>query len=184
MEISLYGSKSLYIKGKVASVWLDPEAKNLNENNAKIIMFDKIEDNFLGLDTGEQVAIWGPGEYEVSGIEINVSRVGNGLMSIFNIDEVKLGWISTDAIDLTDKKKERLAECDVLIIKSVGEIKNVWELIKGMGINYLIMTNLSEEDKKKLLDMADMEETAVIDTLKLEKSTLPEVMEVVILQQK
>jgi len=43
---------------------------------------------------------------------------------------------------------------------------------------------LSPEDKKKLLDMADMEETAVTETLKLEKSTLPEVMEVVILQQK
>lgn len=183
MEISLYGSKSLYIKGKSTKVWLDPQKTDLDKDS-KVIIFEKHEDNFLGLDTGENVAIWGPGEYEVSGMEINTSRVGSGLMAILTVDEIKLGWISTDVIDLTDKKKERLAECDVLIIKSVGEIKNIWELIKGMGINYLIMTNLLEEDKKKLLDMADMEETAIIDTLKLEKSTLPEVMEVVILQQK
>ena len=105
-------------------------------------------------------------------------------MSILQFDDIKLGWISTEKIDLTDKKKERLAECDVLIIKNCGQIKDIWDLIKGMGINYLIMTNLNDEDKNKLLDMADMEETAITETLKLEKSTLPEVMEVVILQQK
>jgi len=183
MEISLYGSKSLYIKGKNVKVWLDPRKEDL-KMESKIVFFEKHEDNFLGLDTGEKVAIWGPGEYEVSGVEINASGVGNGMMAVMNFDEMKIGWISTDNIELTDKKKERLAECDVLIVKSVGEIKNIWDLVKGMGINYLVMTNLSPEDKKKLLDMADMEETAVTETLKLEKSTLPEVMEVVILQQK
>ena len=183
MEISLYGSKSLYIKGKQVKAWLDPRKEDLSMD-AKIVMFDKTEDNFLGLDTGEKVAIWGAGEYEVSGVEIYGVKVGNGLMAIMTFDEIKIGWISTDVIDLNDKKKERLAECDVLIIKSVGEIKNIWELVKGMGVNYLIMTNLNDIDKKKLLDMADMEETAITETLKLEKSTLPEVMEVVILQQK
>lgn len=183
MEISLYGSKSLYIKGKLAKIWLDPKKDDLDKD-AKIVFFDKAEDNFLGLDTGEKVAIWGPGEYEVSGIEINASKVGNGLMAIMSFDEIKIGWISTDVIDLTDKKKERLAECDVLMIKSGGEIKNIWDLVSGLGVSYLIVTNLNDIDKKKLLDMADMEETAITETLKLEKSTLPEVMEVVILQQK
>lgn len=183
MEISLYGSKSLYIKGKSVKVWLDPRKEDLSMDS-KIVLFDKAQDNFLGLDTGEKVAIWGAGEYEVSGVEIYGAKVGSGLMAILNFDEIKIGWISTDVIDLNDKKKERLAECDVLIIKSVGEIKNIWELVKGMGVNYLIMTDLSEQDKNKLLDMADMEETAISETLKLEKSTLPEVMEVVILQQK
>jgi hypothetical protein len=183
MEISLYGSKSLYIKGKSVKVWLDPRKEDLDKES-KLIFFEKLADNFLGLDTGDKVAIWGPGEYEVSGVEIYGARVGNGLMAIMGFDEMKIGWISTDVIDLNDKKKERLAECDVLIIKSVGEIKNIWELVKGMGINYLVMTNLLEDDKKKLLDMADMEETATTEILKLEKSTLPEVMEVVILQQK
>ncbi len=183
MEISLYGQKSLYIKGKATKVWLDPKKEDLDKE-AKIVFFDKAEDNFLGLNTGEKVVIWGPGEYEVSGVEIYSTKVGNGLMAIMQFDEIKLGWISTDKIELTDKKKERLAECDVLIIKSCGQIKDIWDLVKGMGINYLIMTGLEEADKKKLLDMADMEETAVTETLKLEKSTLPEVMEVVILQQK
>jgi len=183
MEISLYGSKSLYIKGKNAKVWFDPRKDDLKQDY-KIVVFEKHEDNFLGLDTGEKVAIWGPGEYEVAGGEINVSKTGNGLMAILNFDEVKIGWISTDTIDLSDKKKERLAECDVLIVKSVGDINNIWDLVKGLGVNYLIITDLSDGNKKKLLDMADMEEAAITETLKLEKSTLPEVMEVVILQQK
>jgi hypothetical protein len=183
MEISLYGQKSLYIKGKSVKVWLDPRKEDLDKDS-KIVFFEKHEDNYLGLDTGEKVAIWGPGEYEVSGVEVYCAKVGPGLMSIMTFDEIILGWISADQIELTDKKKERLAECDVLMIRSNGLIKETWELVKGMGINYLIMTNLSEEDKKKLLDMADMEETAAAESLKLEKSTLPEVMEVVILQQK
>lgn len=183
MEISLYGSKSLYIKGKTVNVLLDPRKEDLDKD-AKLIFFEKHDDNFLGLDTGDKVAIWGPGEYEVSGVEIYGTKVGMGLMAVLTMDEIKIGWISTDVIELNDKKKERLTECDVLIVKCVGEIKNIWELIKGMGINYLIVTNLNDDDKKKLLDMADMEETAVTETLKLEKSTLPEVMEVVILQQK
>lgn len=182
MEISLYGSKSLYIKGKNVKVWLDPRKEDLDKD-AKIVLFEKSEDNFLGLDTGEKVAIWGPGEYEVSGVEIYGAKMGNGLMVVMNFEEIKIGWISTDIIEVTDKKKERLAECDVLIIKSTGEIKNIWDLVSGLGVSYLIMTNLNEVDKKKLLDMADMEETAITETLKLEKSTLPEVMEVVILRQ-
>ena len=183
MEISLYGSKSLYIKGKQVKAWLDPRKEDVDKD-AKIIFFEKHADNFLSLDTGEKVAIWGPGEYEVSGVEIYGAKVGDGLMVIMNFDEIKIGWISTDELILNDKKKERLAECDVLIVKSVGEIKDIWDLVKGMGINYLIVTDLSDDNKKKLLDMADMEETAITETLKLEKSTLPEVMEVVILQQK
>lgn len=183
MEISLWGPKSLYIKGKAVKIWLDPKKEDLDKES-KVIIFEKHEDNFLGLNTGDKVAIWGPGEYEVSGVEIYCAKTGSGIMSIMQFDDIKLGWISTDKIDLTDKKKERLAECDVLMIKSCGQIKDIWELVKGMGINYLIMTDLNDEDKKKLLDMADMEETALTDTLKLEKSTLPEVMEVVILQQK
>jgi len=183
MEISLWGQKSLYVKGKSVKVWLDPKKEDLDKE-AKVVFFEKHEDNFLGLDTGDKVAIWGPGEYEVSGVEIYCAKTGNGLMAILQMDEIKLGWISTDNIELTDKKKERLAECDVLMIKSTGQIKDIWDLVKGMGINYLIMTDLSEVDKKKLLDMADMEETAVTETLKLEKATLPEVMEVVVLQQK
>jgi hypothetical protein len=183
MEISLWGQKCLYIKGKTVKVLLDPRKEDLDKD-AKVVFFDKHEDNFLGLDTGDKVAIWGPGEYEVSGVEVYCTKTGNGLMSILQMEEIKIGWISTDNIELTDKKKERLAECDVLIVKSVGDIKNIWDLVKGMGINYLIMTNLNDDDKKKLLDMADMEETAVTETLKLEKATLPEVMEVVVLQQK
>jgi len=164
MEISLWGPKSLYIKGKAVKIWLDPKKEDLDKES-KVIIFEKHEDNFLGLNTGDKVAIWGPGEYEVSGVEIYCAKTGSGIMSIMQFDDIKLGWISTDKIDLTDKKKERLAECDVLMIKSCGQIKDIWELVKGMGINYLIMTDLNE-------------------TLKLEKSTLPEVMEVVILQQK
>lgn len=183
MEISLYGSKSLYVKGKNVKVWLDPRKEDVNME-AKIIFFDKALDNFLGLDTGEKLAIWGPGEYEASGVEIYCAKVGNGLMAVMQLDDVKLGWISTNKIELTDKKRERLAECDVLMVKNYGQVKEVWDLAKSMGINYLILTNLGDDDKKKLLDVADMEETAISEILKLEKSTLPEVMEVVILQPK
>jgi len=183
MEISLWGQKCLYVKGKAVKILLDPQKGDMDKE-AKIIFFEKHEDNFLGLDTGEKVVIWGPGEYEASGVEVYCARVGDGLMAVVQLDEIKLGWISTNKIELTDKRKERLAECDVLMVKNYGQVKEVWDLAKAMGINYLILTSLGDDDKKKLLDMADMEETAISETLKLEKSTLPEVMEVVILQQK
>lgn len=183
MEISLWGQKCVYLKGKSVKILLDPRKEDL-EKDVKLVFFEKHEDNYLGLDTGEKVVIWGPGEYEVSGVEVYCGRIGSGLFAIMQLDEVKIGWISTDKIELSDKKKERLAECDVLIVKNCGQIKETWDLVNGMGVNYLIMTDLNEEDKKKLLDMADMEAQAEIESLKLEKISLPEVMEVVILQQK
>ena len=63
----------------------------------------------------------GAGEYEVAGMEIWGARInGKGVIYILQMEGIKVGWLSTLEVELTDKKKEKLSECDVLIVPAGG----------------------------------------------------------------
>jgi L-ascorbate metabolism protein UlaG (beta-lactamase superfamily) len=188
MEIRQYGQNSVWIKGKKEVIWLNPSEKLLKEKGSegRIIIFWSVEANFLGRDSGERVAIYGPGEYEVGGVEINGIRIGDEGESAFiiSIDGIKIGYLSDAKVELTDKKKEKLSECDVLITEG-GEIepKEVLAKAKLLGVSYLITTKANDEYLKKLLDLADAEGKEKIEGLKIDKENLPEATEVVLLTE-
>jgi hypothetical protein len=187
MEISQYGEGSIFIKGKKESVWFNPRKGDIDGHTGevRVVIFKDADTNFMGLNTGNKVVIWGPGEYEVAGVEILGVRLGtDGVMYIVQMEGIKVGWLSTLEAELTDKKKEKLNECDVLIVPSLGQIKEIWEKTKGLGESYLIITGLSIDNQKKLLDLADREDLVPIPTLLIEKENLPEVTEVVLLAAK
>jgi hypothetical protein len=187
MEISQYGKDSILIRGKKETVWFNPRKGDIDTTvgGARVIIFENAESNFLGLDSKSGVVIWGPGEYEVAGIEIWGTRIGEaGVMYVLQFEGTKVGWLSTLDMEITDKKKEKLSECDLLIVPGLGEIKDVWEKTKGLGESYLLITGLSAENQKKLLDLADREDLAPMEKLIISSENLPEITEVVLLTAK
>lgn len=187
MEISQYGRESILIKGKKETVWFNPRKGDIDEmtGGARVIIFRNAESNFLGLDGKYGMVIWGSGEYEVTGMEIWGARLGeNGVMYILQLEGVKVGWLSTLEAEITDKKKEKLGECDVLIVPGTGEIKEIWEKTKSLGESYLLITGLSNDGQKKLLDLADREDLEPVEKLTISLENLPEVTEVVLLTAK
>jgi len=187
MEISQYGRDSILIKGKKEAVWFNPRKGDIDglSGEVKVIIFKDAESNFLGLNSKSGVVIWGPGEYEVAGIEIWGTRIGEGgVMYILQLERTKVGWLSTLDVEITDKKKEKLSECDLLIVPGLGKIKDIWEKTKGLGESYLLITGLSTDSQKELLDLADREDLAPLEKLIISSENLPEVTEVVLLTAK
>ena len=105
-------------------------------------------------------------------------------MYVLQFEGTKVGWLSTLDMEITDKKKEKLSECDLLIVPGLGEIKDVWEKTKGLGESYLLITGLSVENQKKLLDLADREDLTPMEKLIISSENLPEITEVVLLTAK
>ena len=166
---------------------MNPTDEERDKNAARIVLFTNEDLGKSDLD-GEKVLINGPGEYEVSGVEINGinGEDGNTVYKLV-IDGFKLVVIGDLRQELTEKRVEKIDEADILIAPTVvGEIpsfKLVKEWSKKWGVNYLIPMSEREVDMKAFLDASDNEGLEEIDCLKVEKlDDLPDGLEVKLLK--
>lgn len=115
MEISLINSTSVKMKGKNASLIIDPTSKQ----DADIVIATKPLD-VLALDKveGVRLIISGPGEYEAGGISVTGKLTkGNILYHIIDGSRV-LFTTSAGVASVPDDE-----EYDCLLIEVIGELK-------------------------------------------------------------
>jgi hypothetical protein len=180
MEIKYFTDNQIYLKGKKESVWINPNKEEFNgkDGEARVVIFTKKEKNFveLGKESGK-VVICGPGEYEVGGVEIN----GVNAMYALTMDGIKIVVVGELEGEISDKKKEKLEEADVLLI-SVGATAG--DIAKKSAANYIVPVEYEgkEKDLKSFLDSFDKENLEAIDSLKIDKDNLPEGVEVILLK--
>jgi len=185
MEIRNLGSKTLWIKGKSESLLINPADTLLAENKHKsrIIIFSdggprKILDN-------DRVVINGPGEYEIGGIEVRGIRMSEAAIAyVLTVDGVKIGVVLGGGSQEIEKISSELEVSDILVVEAGAEDRYLIGLAHRIGVNYLIPL-AGEEERQKLeafLDAADTEGKAAVESLKIERTELPEGMEVVVLK--
>lgn len=182
MEIRSVNQKTLVLKGKKESVVINPDKGKIE---SRMVVFLNPEDDFIGLE-GDKVVIKGPGEYEIGGIEIiGINGGNNQTVYTFRIDGVLVGVLPKLKEELSEKRVEKIAEVDVLVSvvngEGVGE-KKTKEWAKHWGAYYLVLTDYSADTLKKQLDGLDQEGLEPVDVLKVEKESLPDGMEVVVLK--
>ncbi len=116
MEISLVNNSSVKIKGKTASLIIDPSTKS----EAEIVIATKALDTLvLGKVDGVRLVISGPGEYEAGGISVTGKNVkGNTLYSI--IDSMRILFTTSAGISGVSDDEEY----DCLLIEVVGPLKD------------------------------------------------------------
>lgn len=180
MEIKYFGESKIYLKGKKENIWINPIKDDFGDKNreARIIIFTEKSKNFVNLgEESDKVIISGPGEYEIGGVEIN----GVNAMYALTMDGIKIVVVGKIEGEITEKKKEKLEEADVLLI-SVGA--TAIDIAKKSAANYIIPVDFESEEKelKGFLDAFDCENLESIDTLKVDKDNLPEGVEVVLLK--
>jgi hypothetical protein len=187
MEIRLINNRTALLKGKKESLLLNPspEIVKQNKTNSRVILITEKDFDSFGLDN-EKVIIRGAGEYEVGGLEVVGLSGGEGqTIYVANIDGVNVGIVGNLTVPLTDKKIERVDEVDVLIV-SLGNMANktILQWAKKWGANYLVPMNFNDKEGaiKSFLDEADREDLEPVDSLKVDKDTLPEGMEIVVLK--
>jgi len=186
MEIKLLDKYSALIKGKKESILINPNSDLLEKDkNSRVIIFT---DNSLNISNfiGEKIVVAGAGEYEIGGVEIWGSDVGeNNTVYNIKVDGVSIMVLGELKEVLSDKKIERIEGIDVLLAPvMIGDkvsFKTIKDWSKKWGVNYLIPVG-DEENLKKFLNEADEEGLEAIDFLKVEKENLPDGLELKLLK--
>ena len=186
MEIKLLDKYSALIKGKKESILINPSSDLLEKDkNSRVIIFT---DNSLNISNfiGEKIVVAGAGEYEIGGVEIWGSDVGeNNTVYNVKVDGVSIMILGELKEVLSDKKIERIEGIDVLLAPvMIGDkvsFKTIKDWSKKWGANYLIPVG-EEENLKKFLDEADEEGLEAIDSLKVDKENLPDGLELKLLK--
>ena len=102
-------------------------------------------------------------------------------MYSLTIDGVKVITVGKIEGEINDRKKEKLEEADVLLLEMSA---NSVEIAKKSAANYLVPVAYENEEKelKIFLDAFDREGLEKVDSLKVDKDSLPEGVEVVLLK--
>lgn len=189
MEIKNNGQNGLQIIGKKETVLVNPSADTLKKTTSRVILYNRnIESGLLTMDN--KVLIIGPGEYEVGGVEINGHNDGeSGVVYSVVIDGLTVAILGSLKGELSEKKIDKIGSADVLLadIGGYGETqsKALLKLAKKWGANYLLPYGQSENgtELKDFLNVADNEGLEPVASLKMDKDTLPEGMETVLLKE-
>lgn len=173
MDVAYLGENSIRIKSKTASIIVDPSPSIGKTETDAVVLTDSILNPNLSKIEGYRIVIKGPGEYEVSGVKVSASRVGEKLVLRLDVDGVKV--LIGDGISI-EKVHEKIEECDLAVINSENEY------------NYAILASL---EPKALLVYGSQKEAAAKslgkeDALKANKYSttaekLPQEMELIVL---
>jgi hypothetical protein len=141
MEIALLSEKSLKIKGKHASVVVDPQEKQ--EANASLALLESTEniksENF-------DVGISGPGEFETGGIKISGIRGGAGMAYNIIVDSVS---VCLGKISALEKLQSKLKESNIVIVYCDDETDSAF--LTSLAVNVLVLYgNKADEVGKSL----------------------------------
>ncbi|MFZ2153086.1 MAG: MBL fold metallo-hydrolase [Microgenomates group bacterium] len=189
MEIKLINKNGLQLVGKKETVLINPDEEMMKKSNARIVIFNQKKETGL-LTIENRILIVGPGEYEVGGVEIMGTGDGNGgTVYTIVVDGVTVAVMGQIKEELSDKKLDKIGSADVLMAdisqNDISKDKMILKLAKGMGVNYLLPIGSARGEKEltDFLDASDSEGLEAVASLKTDKDSLPEGLEVVLLHE-
>ena len=187
MQVKVIKGNILRFLGKDEKILVNPsqDVMGTKKYESRIVLFTREELDFLGLNF-DGVVIRGPGEYEVGGVEIDgVDANGDGVVYLVNLDGVLLGVVGELTETLDEKLVEKISGVDVLVVLAQSgqkaDCESVLAVAKKWGVNYLVPVGFDSDSLEVLLDAVDSEGLQTVSSLKVEKETLPDGMEVVLL---
>lgn len=128
MEITVQSAASLKIKGKYASVFINPQDKTANYN-AAILIGNPVKSSLKIRE--DVVTIDGPGEYEAGGIKISGIKTDSQTVYTLSIDNLDLVIGTKEALE---KVHQKLQEQAVAIIQA-DTIEGDTSFISSLGLN-------------------------------------------------
>lgn len=133
MEIALVSETSIRIRGKNASIIIDPSSVKTKTQADAILLLEKEEPDMSKIE-GSRVVIDGPGEYEVGGIKISGSTSGKSIAYELYVDGVQIFLSAQESLKGLGQNRE----CSVVVVfaKSVVEVSEVTEMSPRLVILY------------------------------------------------
>lgn len=213
MDIYWYGQAFFKLKGKSATVIIDPfypeyvGLKLPKDLSADIAMqtHDHKDHNNLSAITGTALKIDGPGEYEAHGVAVsaistfhdNKEGAERGKNIVYNIEIDGLNIVHTGDLGQNTLEKEQLdaiGSCDILLIPVGGtytiDSKRATEIISQLEPKIVIPMHYGIEGLKFPLDPVEnflkemgAENIEAVPKLTISKDRLPEELQVVLLSK-
>lgn len=186
MEISRLGETSFKIKGKKGIILVDP-APELKDLTAHVVFFssetirDRIRPEF-GSEIkirGEQVIIFGPGEYEIREMRIFGLKEKEKNFYRLEVDDLSLVYLGFLKEKIADEKLELLNQVDILFL-SVVKAKLAVSLMAQLGPAVVIP--IEDKGIEEFLKEEGIQEVEQVRKFVVSKGELPEERKVVILK--
>lgn len=173
MDVTLLNKNTLRVKGKTASLIIDPTSSLAKTEADAILLLGDYADQGSGKVDGARITIKGPGEYEVGGIKVSATRVGKELVASLDVDGLKLlvGKGST-----IEEIHDRIEECQIAVINSESEFNH--SFLTSLEPNALLIYGDKKEEVVKSLGKTDAAKASKFSTT---SEKLPEEMQVVLL---
>lgn len=140
MEISWLGHSCFRLKGSHATVITDPYSPDLGYTMGKVtadvitVSHKHPGHSFISNINGEPKAVYGPGEYEISGVliigmpsfhdEEKGAQKGKNTIFLLEIDEITICHLGDLGHPLSTSQAEELGNIDVLLIP-VGGVSTI-----------------------------------------------------------
>lgn len=173
MEVTLLTPNCLKIKGKKASLIIDPTNSLKTKTQADAVVVLSAHNT---LETGKiedfRLIIKGPGEYEIGGIKISGIQNQQELVYRILIDNTTILIAQTEGLD---KIVDKIGGSDISILKVNGKID--LSLLTSLEERLAILYGQTDESQVGL----DKETITKTNKVVTAKEKLPEQMEVVLL---
>jgi len=182
MQIVYLGSYCFKIRAKKQNIIAGPLGEKTPRIKAEIVVSPgKGSQNYLKRIKGDPFFIYGPGEYEISGVSV----FGSPEAFIIEVAGIKFCYLNQSEVGLTEKQIEELDNIDVLTML-IGE--------KGLGIEKgaqiaaqvqpKILIPVDKTAIKKFFKELGYEKFAEEEKITISKNNLPEDMKVIVLKSK
>lgn len=187
MEIKLVEQNGLQLIGKKENILVNPTPELLKTSSSRLAIYnypielDKYNDE-------KRIYVTGPGEYEIGGVEIvGYSDGHKGVIFTIVLEGITVGVLGQINGELTDKRMAKIAGVDVLVVNIKGndstKNKFILKLAKSWGVNYLVPIGVDHKSTEMIefLNLTDNEGLEPVSSLKPDRNTLPDGMEVVLI---
>ncbi|MBI3486332.1 MBL fold metallo-hydrolase [Candidatus Daviesbacteria bacterium] len=211
MDIIWYGQACFKIKGKSASVVIDPYSPEIGlkppkdlEADLCLITHNHPDHNNVSLVSENAVKITGPGEYEVKGVAVTGVSVfhdsengaARGKNTVYNvyIDNLNIAHLGDIGESLTEEKADEIGSVDILLIPVGGvytiDAKLAAEVVAELEPSIIIPMHYGIEGLKYPLDGVDkflkemgVENVTPVNKLTITKEKLPSEPQVIVLSK-
>ncbi len=212
MDIYFYGQACFKLKGKTASVVIDPYKEDftglkLPKDLSAIVgisTHNHDDHNNLGVITGAELLVTGPGEYEVGGVSITgVSTYHDkekgeqrGKNTVYNIsvDGLNIVHLGDLGDKLTEEQVDEIGSTDILLVPVGGiytiDSKTASDIVSQLEPKIVIPMHYQLPGLKFELDPLEnflkemgFESTEPLPKLSVTRDKLPDELQVVVLNK-
>lgn len=181
MEITYFGQSSFRIRGKHATVVMDPCIPFPKHVTADIVTVSEDHPNHNATHQIEGTAyvVNGPGEYEIKGVGVIGRMIEKNTIYRIEIDGVSIVHLGDLNRTLSAEEVDSLNGVDILMIPVNG---SAVPLINEIEPSVVIPMRYSRDDLAEFLKETGKEGAAPQPKLTVTRDKLPEQMQVVILE--